>query len=81
MLTKAEQCMQKLVTSNDRTLKKSEDADVTNPPPTPETDCHENSGDGIDQPYDTNIVSNVRETQNYNDDFLDLGSGNDMDLF
>ncbi|KRT83198.1 hypothetical protein AMK59_4267 [Oryctes borbonicus] len=81
LLTKAELCVQRLVTDNDRSLKKSEHLDVTNPPPTPETDCHENSGDGIDQPNDTSISLNSRRSQDYNDDFLDLGSVNDMDLF
>ncbi|KAK9702441.1 Phosphorylated adapter RNA export protein, RNA-binding domain [Popillia japonica] len=81
LLTKAELCVQKLVTDNDRSLKKSDHVDVTNPPPTPETDCHENSGDGIDQPNELNIPSNSRRNLDYNDDFLDLGSVNDMDLF
>ncbi|GJQ87878.1 putative PHAX RNA-binding domain protein [Trypoxylus dichotomus] len=81
LLTRAEECVQKLVADNDRTLKKSEHIDVINPPPTPETDCHENSGDGIDQPNDVTIPLNARRNQDYNDDFLDLGSVNDMDLF
>lgn len=81
LLTKAELCVQKLVTDNDRSLKKSEPVDVINPPPTPETDCHDNSGDGIDQPNDVNLPLNARGSQDYNDDFLDLGSVNDMDLF
>ncbi|CAH0551172.1 unnamed protein product [Brassicogethes aeneus] len=54
-----------------------------NPPPTPETDGHENSGDGLDSGK-TEVIS-VEESRQvveaYDDDFLDIGLSNDMDLF
>lgn len=86
LLTKAELCMQKLAEENDRTRKESLHADVINPPPTPETDCHENSGDGMDNAEEINIVNqtdslNTRKIENYELDYLDLGCGNTMDLF
>lgn len=80
LLTKAELAVQNL-TENDRSRKKTEHEDTLNPPPTPETDCHENSCDGIDQP--NNVINNLqqdRKGEEYNDDFLDLYVTN-MDLF
>lgn len=78
--------MKKLAEENDRTRKDSSHVDVINPPPTPETDCHENSGDGIDNNEEINIVnhtdpSSTRKLENYEIDYLDLGSGTTMDLF
>lgn len=87
LLTKAEICVQKLATENNRTRKESTNTDVINPPPTPETDCHENSGDGMDHLDDEKIVNrndsldDHRKVAPYELDFLDLGSGNNMDLF
>ncbi|XP_017772340.1 PREDICTED: phosphorylated adapter RNA export protein [Nicrophorus vespilloides] len=54
----------------------SDQDDVVNPPPTPETDGHADSGDGMDIP---NVDG--RKLDSYDDDFLDVNAGNDMDLF
>lgn len=59
---------------------------MVNPPPTPETDCHdnENSMDGPPLPVVNggDSLENLRGKLNtYDDDFLDLGYSADMDLF
>lgn len=83
MLSKAELCVQKLAEENNRTRKESSNIDVINPPPTPETDCHENSCDGMEQITVNNddSVFSGRKLENYEVDFLDIGNGNTMDLF
>lgn len=100
LLTRAELCVQKLATDNDRSRKEKNVEDVMNPPPTPETDGHENenSCDGMEN---SNLIANaetsqiadspnpnekdlgiaVRKLESYEDDFLDIGTGTDMDLF
>ncbi|CAH1116522.1 unnamed protein product [Phaedon cochleariae] len=73
--------------NSDRKVKDdNEETDFVNPPPTPETDGHENSGDGMDVP---STVSNGcgpldhprRQLNVYEEDFLDIGTSADMDLF
>lgn len=65
----------------------TEETDFVNPPPTPETDGHENSGDGMDgvpQPVmnGSDCLGTSRGTVNtYEEDFLDINCSNDMDLF
>lgn len=85
LLTRAELCVQKLAEENDRTRKESSHADVINPPPTPETDCHDNSGDGMDNEIPVvnkdDSLNSTRKLENYEVDFLDIGMGNTMDLF
>lgn len=87
LLTKAELCVQKLAEENNRTRKESSNVDVINPPPTPETDCHDNSCDGMDNSEDVTVVNkddslySGRKLENYEVDFLDIGNGNTMDLF
>lgn len=78
LLTRAELCVQKLANENNRTRKESLNIDVINPPPTPETDCHDNSCDGMDQPVNDD---SGRTLQNYEVDFLDIGNTDTMDLF
>ncbi|CAG9829117.1 unnamed protein product [Diabrotica balteata] len=63
------------------------DQDFVNPPPTPETDCCDNSRDGMEG--STSPVINSNDALNtergglnsYDDDFLDLGCAADMELF
>lgn len=88
LLTKAELCVKKLAEENDRSRKDSSNVDVINPPPTPETDCHENSGDGMENSDEVPVINkdsfldiSGRKVENYELDFLDLGNGNNMDLF
>lgn len=87
LLTKAELCVQKLAEENNRTRKESSNVDVINPPPTPETDCHDNSCDGMDNIEDATVVNkddslySGRKLEHYEVDFLDIGNGNTMDLF
>ncbi|KAJ8935155.1 hypothetical protein NQ314_012973 [Rhamnusium bicolor] len=65
----------------------TEETDFINPPPTPETDGHENSGDGMDGGplpvvNGNDSLNSTREKPNtYDEDFLDIGCSNDMDLF
>ncbi|XP_045471404.1 phosphorylated adapter RNA export protein [Harmonia axyridis] len=82
LLSKAE------LISKHRSLKEVSEDDVINPPPTPETDCQENSCDGIDnsastavpmKPLDNGKRSHREELIKY-DDVLDIGDSN-MDLF
>lgn len=85
LLTRAE-----LLASQNPTRKvkdETEETDFVNPPPTPETDGHENSGDGMDsvpQPVvnGSDCLGTSRGTVNaYEEDFLDINCSNDMDLF
>lgn len=72
LLTRAELCLkQKLYQGKDEI--ETGEVDVRNPPPSPVTD----GGDGTD------TVNNEdrRAEDEYEADFLDLGCGNDMDLF
>ncbi|KAK9871871.1 hypothetical protein WA026_015118 [Henosepilachna vigintioctopunctata] len=69
-----------------RCLKESDEDSVVNPPPTPETDGHEKSCDGIENL--TNVRCKLESIENkdgltsYDEDFLDLNcSNNDMDMF
>ncbi|KAJ8925569.1 hypothetical protein NQ315_009409 [Exocentrus adspersus] len=65
----------------------TDETDFNNPPPTPETDGHENSGDGMDsalQPVvnGSDCLGNSRGTVNaYEEDFLDINCSNEMDVF
>lgn len=86
LLTRAEICAKMLENETDRLRKKDSVEDVVNPPPTPETDCHENdnSCDGIDnlnQLPEAIKEHNSRKVESYEDDFIDMTCGNDMDLF
>lgn len=81
LLTRAELCVQKLAKDNNRTRKESSNVDVINPPPTPETDGHDNSCDGMEQNNDDDHIHSGRKLENYEVDFLDLGNTNTMDLF
>lgn len=75
LLTRA----QLLAANSGRHRKESTDANVINPPPTPETDFPENSSDGTaDQQH---VECGRGKLQTYEDDFLDIGCSNDMDLF
>ncbi|XP_044263188.1 phosphorylated adapter RNA export protein [Tribolium madens] len=75
LLTRAEL----LAKENNRVRKETDERDVINPPPTPETDGgHENSGDGMDG---GNGIDDRRKCETYDDDFLDINCSNDMDLF
>lgn len=80
MLNKAELCIQEL-TSHSKNKKETPD-DVVNPPPTPETDGQENSGDSSDH-LNINESHNIntRNVHNYEEDFLDINLDNNMDLF
>lgn len=84
LLSRAEQCMQSLdgkYNANNREQESDHDHDdVVNPPPTPETDVQETSGDSMDH-TSGNQNSNLRKLQNYEDDCLDIHLENDMDLF
>lgn len=66
-----------LTNESNRERKETDERDVINPPPTPETDQHENSGDGSN----TDPDNERRKLNTYDDDFLDLGCSNEMDLF
>lgn len=65
----------------------TDENEVINPPPTPETDPgHENSGeDNIEYPHPIqngiDSVSNRGKLNSYEDDYLDLGCSTEMDLF
>lgn len=78
-----------------RKLKEDTDeANCTNPPPSPETDHHE-SGDGMEPsptmesrplPVESvtinNELDNIRgKLKTYDEDFLEISCENDMDLF
>lgn len=80
LLSKAE-----LLASGNNRMRKETDGteDVINPPPTPETDGHDNSGDGMEAAKNVsmnNVGSSRGTLQSYEDDFLDLHE-NEMDLF
>ncbi|CAH1363729.1 hypothetical protein MTP99_000065 [Tenebrio molitor] len=77
LLTRAEL----LAKENNRVRKETDERDVINPPPTPETDGHENSGDGMDGVNGMDSFDNRRKYESYDDDFLDINCSNDMDLF
>ncbi|KAG5879000.1 hypothetical protein JTB14_017410 [Gonioctena quinquepunctata] len=75
-----------------RKVKETDESDFANPPPTPETDCHENSGDGMDEPsppllngsdlLQNSSLENARGKLNtYDEEFLDIGCSADMDMF
>ncbi|XP_023018246.2 phosphorylated adaptor for RNA export [Leptinotarsa decemlineata] len=71
-----------------RKVKETDESDFVNPPPTPETDGHENSGDDMDEHPSpiinagSNTLENSRGKLNtYDDDFLDIGCTVDMDMF
>ncbi|XP_060527260.1 phosphorylated adapter RNA export protein [Cylas formicarius] len=68
-----------------------DEGNCTNPPPSPETD-HQESGDGMGSGQITSLVNDSHSTDNsmentrgrlktYDDDFLDIGCSQDMDLF
>lgn len=84
LLTRAEMLASQNPT---RKEKKTDDQDFVNPPPTPETDGCENSRDGMEG--STSPVMNSNDSldtskdkiNTYDDDFLDLGCTDDMDLF
>lgn len=72
----------------DRKIKDADENDISNPPPTPEPDVHENSNDGMDSgpPLVINGSSATLENARdklcaYDEDYLDIGSSADMDLF
>lgn len=75
LLTRAEQ----LAKNTSRHRKEDGETNVINPPPTPETDCPENSSDGADAGHGLEHVRGKLE--NYEDDFLDIACSNDMDMF
>lgn len=79
LLTRAEQCMQDTASNDNGVREESDHDDVVNPPPTPETDGQETSGDSMDQHSNQN--SDLRKIQNYEDDYLNINVENDMDLF
>lgn len=65
--------LEKNAISRERNESESEEF-VNNPPPSPVTDGKETSNDGMgDDP--------VRKLCSYGDEFLDLGTSTDMDLF
>lgn len=74
LLTRAEL----LAKENNRVRKETDERDVINPPPTPETDAHDNSGDGMDG---NGTDENRRKCETYDDDFLEINCSNDMELF
>lgn len=86
LLTSAELCAQNLK-DKDRTRRKSEEIDVKNPPPSPVTDGHENSMDGMENiNKEENIIeinqminSTDRNIISYEDDYID--NAVEMDLF
>ncbi|XP_057669022.1 phosphorylated adapter RNA export protein [Diorhabda carinulata] len=84
LLTRAEMLASQNPT---RKEKETDDQDFVNPPPTPETDGYENSRDGMEGSTPPVINSNDSldtsraELNTYDDDFLDLGCADDMDLF
>ncbi|RZB39498.1 RNA GG bind domain containing protein [Asbolus verrucosus] len=77
LLTRAEL----LAKENNRVRKETDERDVINPPPTPETDGHENSGDGMEGVNGIDSLDSRRKFESYDDDFLDINCSNDMDLF
>lgn len=78
LLSRADLCVQ-LTEEKERIRRKSDDIDVKNPPPSPVTDGHDNSTDGMENiNKDSENVSN-RDIINYEDDCLEVGF--DMDLF
>lgn len=84
LLTKAELCVQMLANDNNRSRKQSSADDVVNPPPTPETDCHENSCDGMENvgANQDGLKEQARKLESYEDEFIDINTScNDMDLF
>lgn len=80
LLTKGELCIEEIASSN-RIKKESDHENVTNPPPTPETDG-QTSGDSMDH---LNVVdsqnTSTRKIPNYEEDYLDINVDNNMDLF
>lgn len=75
LLTKAE-LVQKL--SDKQWTPKDNADDVVNPPPTPETDGQETMEEAI---HTTSGTSNASKVDKYENDYLDLSAGNDMDMF
>ncbi|KAF5307177.1 hypothetical protein FQR65_LT00693 [Abscondita terminalis] len=74
LLTRAELCAKELE-DQERVPK---DLDVKNPPPSPVTDGHDNSTDGMENlTKDANLLSS-RDVISYDDDCIDVGV--DMDL-
>lgn len=57
---------------------------MVNPPPTPETDGQDTSGDSmepINGPLNINQDNATRNIREYEDDFLNINVENEMDLF
>ncbi|KAK5647458.1 hypothetical protein RI129_002462 [Pyrocoelia pectoralis] len=79
LLTRAELCAK----NQDRIKKEAQDVIVKNPPPSPVTDGHDNSTDGMENVKETDVTTNdslfTRNVVAYDDDCIDVGV--DMDLF
>lgn len=79
LLTRAELCAK----NQERTKKETEDVIVKNPPPSPVTDGHDNSTDGMENAKDIDVTTEScihgRTVVSYDDDCIDVGA--DMDLF
>lgn len=65
-----------------------EDDNVKNPPPSPETDGHDNENsrdsiviNGIPPVLNGSEISVDRKVESYEDDYLDITGGADMDIF
>ncbi|XP_018335722.1 phosphorylated adapter RNA export protein [Agrilus planipennis] len=79
LLSRGELCVEKNI---NRTRRESDETFVKNPPPSPVTDIHENNEEISSINNMQNVTAEInRRLTNYEDEFLDLGCENNMDLF
>lgn len=81
LLTRGELIVQSLNGNNSERNESESEEFVNNPPPSPVTDGKENSNDGINDIVPPIADLPNRNVNNYDDDFLDIGSTADMDIF